>query len=58
MKNSTIEITVFCFYADLKNKKLYVPKQVIEKAHILNSMESRLYFERLHRYPGFEVVVR
>ncbi len=52
-----VELIVIRFYADMKNKKLHVPKKVIEEARDLSSVEARLYFERLHRYPGFEVVV-
>ena len=56
MKNE-VELIVIRFYADLTNKKLHVPRQVIEAARDLSSVEARLYFERLHRYPGFEVIV-
>lgn len=56
MKN-TAGTFFYHFHADVQNKKLYVPRQVAEKAHDLSSMEARLYFERLHRYPGFEVIV-
>lgn len=52
-----VELIVIRFYADMKNKKLHVPKKVIEEARDLSSVEARLYFERLHRYPGFEIVV-
>ena len=54
----TVEIVFYHFHADIQNKKLFVPKQVIEKAHDLSSVEARLYFERLHRYPGFEVIAK
>ena len=54
----TVEIIFYHFHADVKNKKLYVPGQVIKKARDLSSVEARLYFERLHRYPGFEVIVK
>lgn len=53
----TVEIIFYHFHADVQNKKLYVPGQVIKKARDLSSVEARLYFERLHRYPGFEVIV-
>ena len=53
----TVEFIFIRFYADTKNKKLHVPRQVIEEARDLSSVEAKLYFERLHRYPGFEVVV-
>ena len=56
MKNK-VELIVIRFYADMTNKKLHVPRQVIEAARALSSVEARLYFERLHRYPGFEVIV-
>lgn len=52
-----VELIVIRFYADMKNKKLHVSKKVIEEARDLSSVEARLYFERLHRYPGFEIVV-
>lgn len=50
------EIIFYHFHADTQNKKLYIPRQVIKKAHDLSSMEAKFYFERLHRYPGFEVI--
>lgn len=53
----TVEFIFIRFYADTKNKKLHVPRRVIEEARDLSSVEAKLYFERLHRYPGFEVVV-
>ena len=56
MKNK-VELIVIRFYADMTNKKPHVPRQVIEAARDLASVEARLYFERLHRYPGFEVIV-
>lgn len=52
----TVEIIFYHFHADVQNKKLFFPKQVIEKAHDLSSMEAKFYFERLRRYPGFEII--
>ena len=52
----TVEMIFYHFHADTQNKKLYVPTQVIEKARDLSSMEAKFYFERLHRYLGFEVI--
>ena len=43
--------------ADRINRKLYVPKAVMDKAHILKRAESQLYFTYRNRYPDFEFVV-
>ena len=55
MKNTT-ETCIYIFHADTHSKRLYVPEQVVKKARDLSSVEAKLYFERLRRYPGFEII--
>ena len=54
MKSEYIMILV---WADLNKQKIYVPRKLMERVHILNSAEAQLYFTYRNRYPDFEVMV-
>ena len=54
MKSEYIMILV---WADLNKRKIYVPRKLMERVHILNSAEAQLYFTYRNRYPDFEVMV-
>ena len=54
MKSERIMILV---WADLNKRKIYVPRKLMERVHILNSAEAQLYFTYRNRYPDFEVMV-
>lgn len=53
MKSERIMILV---WADLNKRKIYVPRKLMERVHILNSAEAQLYFTYRNRYPDFEVI--
>lgn len=57
MKNPTSELRLIMICADLKNKKLRVPKDVINNAHIFTRGEAILLNEYRNKYPDFEIIV-
>lgn len=51
------EYIMMMVWADLNKRKIYVPRKLMERVHVLNSAEAQLYFTYRKRYPDFEVMV-
>ena len=56
MKVAANELRLIMVCADIKNKKLRVPKNVMKNAHILTRGEAILVNEYRNKYPDFEIV--
>ena len=56
MKSSAAELCLIMVCADLTNKKLRVPKDVIKNAHILTRGEAILVNQYRNKYPDFEII--
>ena len=52
--NNALRLVIVC--ADLANKKLRVPKDVIKFAHIPTRGEAILVNQYRNKYPDFEIV--
>lgn len=56
MKVAANELRLIMVCADIKNKKLRVPKDVIKNAHILTRGEAILVNQYRNKYSGFEII--
>ena len=51
------ELFLCWILADIRQKILFIPKEVKEKSRILSRGEAALYFEYKNRYPNFTEVI-
>lgn len=48
---------MYVIVADLKNEKLFIPKELIKEMRNLGSHVGQLYWEYKNKYPLFEEVI-